>query len=286
MSFSRKCLALTYTPLRACKFIADAIGLGQARIRVLMFHDLAYDDISDFKRLLLWLENNWHFLSPHEFEEVMIGNRKITRDSLLLTFDDGFYSNYTLAREVLRPLGVSAVFFVVPDFVSMQSTDEVNRFISKRLLIERGVREIPSHPLKMGWNDLADLVDDGHLVGAHSMSHERLGPGLDPEILRQEIVLPAREIEKRLSIPVRHFAFPFGTIDSLSKDAVDLAGANYSFVYSGIRGFNFPGSCGRVFRRDCIGPKDHLKLVGSFLLGGADVLYRAHNQHIDSWASS
>lgn len=285
MSLRKKCLSLTYRPLQACTTIAGAFGFMKPRLRVLMFHDIPPNEMSKLEDLLVWLKGSWDFLSPQEFEQVMVGEREINRDSLLLTFDDGFYSNSIVAREVLRPLGISALFFVITNFVSMVSPDEVRDFMRRRLLVDVGEAECQFDRSNMRWSDLADLVANGHSIGAHSMSHERLVGGLDFNTLQREIVTPAKEIERMLSIRIAHFAFPFGGFGSFSKEAVELALGHYKFIHSGIRGINTYGSSRKVIRRDCVSPTDSRTLVGSFLLGAADLVYKRNCGVMDSWVT-
>lgn len=285
MSLQKKCLSLTYEPLRALTTIASALRLMQPRLRVLMFHDISPNEMSKLEDLLVWLRGSWDFLSPQEFEQVMVGEREIIRDSLLLTFDDGFHSNSIVARDVLRPLGISALFFVITDFVSMVRPDEVRDFINRRLLVNVGEAKCQVDRSNMKWEDLAVLVADGHSIGAHSMSHERLVGGLDLNTLKREIVIPAKEIERILSIRIAHFAFPFGNFGSFSKEAVEMAMDHYKFIHSGIRGINTYGSSRKVIRRDCISPTDRKSLVGSFLLGAADLVYKKHCDVMDSWVT-
>ena len=45
-------------------------------------------------------------------------------DNLMITFDDGFFSNRDIAEKILNPMGIQALFFVVSDFVNIDDHDE------------------------------------------------------------------------------------------------------------------------------------------------------------------
>ena len=49
--------------------------------------------------------------------------------NLLITFDDGFKSNFYIAKTILKSLNIKAVFFVPSDFIKIKKNQ-----ISKNLL--------------------------------------------------------------------------------------------------------------------------------------------------------
>ena len=80
----------------------------------------------------------------------------------ILTFDDGYKSQYTNAKPILDKYGYKTSFFIVCNFIGktaeqMGSSDIVN-FIGK------GVEQ-------MSWNDLMNLQKEGNKIEAHSMDH-------------------------------------------------------------------------------------------------------------------
>ena len=54
----------------------------------------------------------------------------------MLTFDDGFYSNYIIAKEVLKPLGIKAIFFVTTEFIDSKNKDLQQNFIKQNICLE------------------------------------------------------------------------------------------------------------------------------------------------------
>lgn len=79
---------------------------------------------------------------PLSIEDYITGDYEIGPDYYIVTFDDGYTSNLTMAQPLLREMGVPAVVFVITDSVGIQghmSWDEL------RELQEGGVFTIYSH---------------------------------------------------------------------------------------------------------------------------------------------
>lgn len=254
------------------------------QLRVLLYHDVPPQDLQRFSVTLQWLQRSWDFITPAAFEAVMQGREALDRDSLLLTFDDGFASNRMVAEQVLGPLGISALFFVVTEFIAQPSREAARDYICRRLKVSEAPCELPVHLTNMGWQDLRKLLALGHCIGAHTASHERLIGSLSLEMIQREIISGADQLERELGTCVRHFAFPFGDFASFSVQAMAVAMQRFNFIYSGLRGNNYPACPCHAVRRESLTPADHHALVGAFLAGASDFRYRGLNTVLDQWS--
>ena len=90
----------------------------------------------------------------------------------------------------------------------------------------------------MNYSNLTDLLNDGHSIGSHTLSHQRLSGINSSEFLTKEIRDSKLELERKLNTTIDHFAYPFGDIESISRKAIEIARSEYKFIYSGIRGLN------------------------------------------------
>ena len=90
----------------------------------------------------------------------------------------------------------------------------------------------------MTFEDMRNLIKNGHYIGSHTMNHKRLSELKFEKDLYDEIVISKLILEKELKISVEHFAFPFGDINSISAQAMKLASQYYKYIYSGVRGLN------------------------------------------------
>jgi len=287
MKAHHRALASLY-PLFRCKSkLTDWMSFGKPRLRVLLYHDIAPWEMDHFSAQLQWLAKRWTFLSPVQFEAIITGNMPLRSDSVLLTFDDGFKSNHQVARDVLNPMGIHALFFIVPHFAAINSPRDAREFIVKHIYPNRLLTNIPDHWTNMTWHDIQDLVHQGHTIGSHTLTHARLSEINDPEHLEYEIMQSANLLEDYLGMQVDHFAYTFGDVASFSHDALRIALRRFKFIYSGLRGVN---NCAlgiqSVIRRDSVSASDSLFLLGSFLEGTADFHYRHSCARIDQWGNN
>ena len=81
----------------------------------------------------------------------------------------------------------------------------------------------------LDWDMLAEMIAGGVTVGSHTRSHALLA-NETPQVLRDEIEDSRRQLEQRLGVPIRHFAYPDGRFDANVIQAV--ADAGYHTAYT------------------------------------------------------
>ena len=132
------------------------------KIPVLCYHNIAtqnekenYPEESDwtittdnFKEHLDYLKNNnYKTLTMDEFYNWKIGNLNLPYKSVLITFDDGFLSNYEYAFKLLKEYNMNATVFVVGSFINNSTTNEWNGNIKTYMtkdLLENLKNEYPN----------------------------------------------------------------------------------------------------------------------------------------------
>lgn len=117
---------------------------------------------------------------------------------LVITFDDGHISNYTLALPLLQKYSCKAIFFVI------------------------GSR-IGEHKDFMTWAHLRELVSLGHRVEAHGWSHTFLTHCSDVQ-LHSELVRTRQALEDSLGAPVSALSAPHGRWNRRVLKACAVAG--------------------------------------------------------------
>lgn len=211
------------------------------------------------------------------------GADAIAGSNLLLTFDDGFASNRIVAEKVLRPLGIRAVFFVIPGFVDLVDRGDSQRFIANYIQPGTQINTLPPHLYNMSWGDLEALLEQGHTLGGHTWTHARLSKIHSIEELKGEIVGSADVLQDRLGATIEHFAYTFGDLKSFSQPALALARRRFRFVYSGLRGDNARGISPWALRRDAISARDSRTNLGALVEGAADFWYARSRAELDRW---
>ena len=142
---------------------------------------------------------------------------------LVITFDDGYLDNYTVASEILRDRGLPACFFIATGFMD---TDRVAGWDADNGVESRW----------MSWRHVKQLKSLGFEVGAHTVNHVNLGNpatferegvanlpvhwgvDMDADAQAAEIRGSKLELERQLDCPVDLFAYPFGRSENLSEE--------------------------------------------------------------------
>lgn len=76
-------------------------------------------DARNFRRQMLWVRRNFQVLSEDELIECLRGRppRGSGRPLAMVTFDDGYIDNFTVAFPILRDLGLPAIYFVPTEII-------------------------------------------------------------------------------------------------------------------------------------------------------------------------
>lgn len=250
---------------------------GNRGFRILLFHDVADHHLEVLNDLVADVKRTQGVLTPEEAEDWIMGRgRTAGRPPCLFNFDDGFASNLTAARRVLAPHGVKALFFVCPGLMDLPP-DAQGPAVARGMF--EGRRD--AVPPLMTWEEVAQLADVDHVIGAHGMSHRRLS-ALSGADLGAEILDSGARIEARLSRPVHWFAYPFGDVDSIAAAALSVVAGRYRFCRSGVRGLNGAATPPHALRADAIdlaAPEAYRRLVAA---GGLDFRYRRARRRLDA----
>lgn len=294
MYLHHQLLAAAYRPIKMVKAMGQSMGfVRENQLRVLLYHDIAPGDQGNFAAQMRWLKSSWNFISVQRFEAMMTGQEPILGRNVLLTFDDGFASNRQVVEQVLNPMGIQALFFVVSELADITDDLQARNLIAASVCPGKLAKDLPSHWRSMGWNDLEALLDYGHVVGCHTGTHARLSEVHSLTGLEKEIVSSANSIEERLRSPVDHFSFTFGDLASFSDAAFSVARKQFRFIHSGLRGDNSMGVSPLAIRRDSAARQDSdfnysvfsNNLLGAFLEGAADARYAKSRVRLDAWAA-
>jgi len=268
------------------KRLFESKNYRQSDLRILLYHEISRHEVSDFTRQIDSCLKEWTFADPNTLGQVLSEQSSERIKHLMLTFDDGFSSDFRIAQDVLNPRGIKAIFFVIPEFVNSASNEQQEQFIYHQLYPGVKERRVPAHLRSMSWEQIKLLSSQGHVIGSHSMSHKNLSK-VDREVeLRHEIVDSGRIIESFIGKKVEHFAFPFGNLSSLSWSAIKIASDNYEYVYSGMRGSNHLQTKRFVFRRETVFPWDPIGFEVAVLAGAADSRFASSLKVLDDWQNS
>lgn len=141
-----------------------------------------------------------------------------------VTFDDAFGSVLD-ALPALERNGVRGTIFACTGLA-----DEGRPFPISRRPGDPSVAE--SHLRTLTWDELRAVVDRGHEVGSHTVSHPHLTRISDSE-LACELDASRERLESELGRPCRFLAYPYGDQDARVRLAARRAGYEAAFALPG-----------------------------------------------------
>jgi peptidoglycan/xylan/chitin deacetylase (PgdA/CDA1 family) len=242
---------------------------------VLTLHNLLPDEYHWFEFLLSSLKETYEFVNPEELNCTQLATNKL---KILLTFDDGFYSSFDVTQKYLQKYKIKAIFFITEDFINLDAESSLgfaNKSFFPKSLVDYDNK---LNYLPMNWDEIMQLKAQGHTIGAHTAKHPVLSEIKNEGILFDEIVSSSDRLEERIGEKVDFFAFPFGTPQSVNKQALKLASKRFKFIFSNVRGsvINSPNEK-FIFRQNLV-PGDPFWLVKTMIEGRWDWKYKKLQQ--------
>lgn len=251
-------------------FVLNFFKSRKNSLRILIYHDIKTDkEVSLFKNQIKRLSKEYDFISPEEFEGI-IELGKVEGKKLLLTFDDGFESNRIIAETILNPKGIKGIFFIISDFIGLKRNNLNYKKIIRNIYPNSSILNKHSEPMNI--QDIKFLINSGHTIGCHSATHKMLSKIPQIYDLKEELICSKENLEKMFNIKIKHFAYPFGTFESIDKKSLKVLSDNYQFVHSGLRGHNLKEK--KLLFRDATNPEMKITRLKAFLFGNADFIYK------------
>lgn len=191
------------------KFFCFLFRWTKEKPTVLMYHSVADDghflsvSSSVFKQQIEYMKNNgFTFLRS---DDLLFGN--INNKSVLITFDDGYENNFSIASKILEQYHIPAIFFIATDLVGLEN---------------KGIKI-------MNWEQVG-LLSKNNLfeIGAHSISHKKLHK-MSIEELKKEVMESKLILEEKIKKNIKSFAYPFGRYNKIVVDMVKQNGYQLAF---------------------------------------------------------
>lgn len=258
-----------------------AIARRKAGMRVLFYHRVNDHDFSElgmvsrelsvtskrFDRQMSYLSRHgYSSLKLDEFRQILLGEAKMNKKKILLTFDDGYLDNLDVAAPILKKYGFTAVVFPVSDLIGKTNT-------VWPMSDPEGLGDFMDQP------QLSEWVSAGHEIGSHTCSHPVLTHLADVS-LQNELANSRQKLEDIFKFKCLSIAYPGGDVDHRVAKATKDAG--YELGFTTRSGTNLPGADLTMLNRTEVSVSDTqlifiLKLWGFFdWLGVRDtVAYRS-----------
>lgn len=157
--------------------------------------------------LLRWTRRN--VINLDEYLRCRNEHRLPPARAVIITIDDGYLDNATVAAPMLRRHGFPATVFVVSRRIGRSNEWDSNTELAGRPLMRR--------------EDVLGLAREGFQIGSHTRTHSRL-PTLPSERVRNEMGGSRVDLEQLIDGPVVTFSYPYGLFDSRVEAESQRAG--------------------------------------------------------------
>ena len=205
-------------------------------------------------RQMFWLRlMRYRVISLEEYVAYRRSYRLPPARAVVITMDDGYRDNRTVAYPILRRYGFPATIFLVSGAVGgCNEWDEKGKLTGRALL---------------SWADIEEMKSGGISFGAHTQMHPRL-TDIAPEQMRREIRGSCDDLAEVLSPKFPLFAYPYGSYDDTVSAEVEEAG--FAASCSVDSGINVPATPLYTLRRmEVWGTDSILHFALSLWLGDA-----------------
>ena len=158
---------------------------------------------------------------------------------ILITFDDGYKSQKQITEKYLNPNNIKAIFFLVSDFISIQSKVQAQAFVRNNFYKNKNSVKLDNDIQNMNIQDINFLIESGHTIGAHTKTHLQLSNIKNEDELISEIFECKKKLEDLFKkTTIDDFAYTFGDYESINEKSLNIISKYYKFIYSGLRGNN------------------------------------------------
>lgn len=201
----------------------------EKKLAVLLYHHVVPKDadtssiisLSDFESQMEYLyKHGYYTASLKELEEFLYDEKELPEKTVIITFDDGYESNYIYAYPVLKKYGFKGIIFIIGDKV-VESKQSSN----------------PNMIPKLTYDEIREMADSGLVeFGSHTFDAHEMIDG-KPALLNmssEEIYQDFEKIKElfnKLGLPnPRGIAYPFGGFDDKTVKAAEAIGLKLGFT--------------------------------------------------------
>lgn len=237
--------------------------MNDLKIPVLLYHQLFEKELNNHKYAIgkNEFERQIKYLSENGFGSFLIndlckrfGSISTDKKPIAITFDDGNYSDYSIAVPILFKYGHVATFFVTVNWIG-------NKYFLK-------------------WSHLKEIIEIGMSVQSHSLTHSFLNDFKSIDIYK-EIKGSKTFIEKKLNSKVEFFSLPGGFFKKKVLNV--LKDANYIGLCTsepGLNMLNFVEKDFFIFKRFLISRKTSFRNFKDIVHGKANIIGLCKTKHI------
>jgi len=244
----------------------QGLAVGRPFLRAVNYHATPADLAGSFRAQLAFFREHYSDVTFDDLQRFLRdGTWQKPKPGIILSFDDGYRDNATVAAPLLEEFGFTGWFFVPSQFIE-DGHDGSGGNVS---------------PTPCITVDQARALADRHVVGCHTRTHVRLRESTGESRLRDEIVGGKAHLEGLLGRPVRVFCwvgFEEDAYSATGQRCIEEAGYDVAFMCNA--GPIARGDHRLQLERGNIEADYPLPVVAFQLSGLMDLLYLARRRRV------
>ncbi len=236
--------------------------------RIIALHDIPQNHEALFVEKIEWLKKHCNIVSLADLAEKRgLDPQKL---NIALSFDDGFKEYAHFVAETLTRMNIPATFFTPSGAIGI-SGNEAKRFSKEGLKRSISFEFMTTEELKaLSENPL-------FAVGGHTTHHRDVAT-LDEKGRQEEIAEDKLALEAITGKPVEWFAYPFGGIVNINREAIQtIDKSGYGHAFSILPSFWKKSDYKFLVGRDSMSVADPIPLWDAWLSGGYDLFISLKN---------
>lgn len=223
------------------------------------FHSIEDSERDHFRNILEFYSQYFKFISYSEAVQRLTAN-EIDARYICISADDGF-RNFKVACEIFDEYDIKAIVFVNPGIIGETDREVIRQHCKVRL--GKGLVDF------LNWNELEDLLSDGHEVGNHGRIHLNLTK-CDTAMLNEEIQSSKEILDSRLG-KVTHYAWTYGKLNFINPEALNcIYSSGHTSAAGVVRGYHSEAIVdlrkdNNYIKRDVFEPTYSMSMISYFL---------------------
>lgn len=183
-----------------------------------------------FREQMAYLSQNCRVVSLKTFLQEIEQDKKIAENTVVLTFDDGYRSNYLLAFPVIKQYRVPVTIFIVGDYIEKGRVGDYPalHWDEMKEMKASGLVDIQSHTY-----GLHELITDANGTQISSLMNYTTPSGTKEteaehyQRIQNDLNKSSQYIESHLGTRPDILSWPFGSYDKKAMKAAKKAGFPY-----------------------------------------------------------
>ncbi len=180
------------------------------------------------EQLTLLLKKKYQFITLETlYRNYLSKNKKLSKKTCVITFDDGYMDNYLYGFPVLKKYNIPATVFVTTGYIGKKRPyywDLKNKI------------KFNHADLSLDWQEMKELKKAGWEIASHTLHHWEINK-LPVNILKKELTVSKKILDQKLKQKTISFCAPRGAYGAAFIAAIKEAGYLAAVVTPGVDDF-------------------------------------------------